>query len=225
MDFLKKTASRAQQTVSESLGSAQKSEFNSDTVALMARADEIRLNTTQLIHALENYIQPDPTQKVMDALTGDAPSKAQQLGASLKNFGDKLESWQHATAPAFQEGAKAYSAIGQSEKSMYASMSTTLAPLKAVLRNEVAVLDEERRRLTNIRLDMDTLKNKKAVEAEKIAEAEKGFADQQARVCELVRSLETKVSDYRQNLKALVVVDLAHYKQCVTALEALEKTL
>lgn len=53
MDLLKKAKNRVEQTVSESIGSASKTEYDAHFQALLAKADDIKTQTEKLLSAFE----------------------------------------------------------------------------------------------------------------------------------------------------------------------------
>jgi len=162
--------------------------------------------------------------KILEGLKSDAPTRAESVRNILSTYGFKLDDWKHEAGPAFKAGSNAYGVIGKSERDMCSLMGEkVVAPLKLLLNNEVKVLDAERKVLSNRRLDMDTLKNKKHPDAAELSRLENGFKEQQEKVRQLCHDLEKKVS--RAQLKALVDIDLAHYKTCVHALEELNTKL
>jgi len=232
MNAFKQTLNRAKQSVEEKFGDAIKTDFDAETHRLLTLADDLKSHTEKVLSAVQIYLQPDPTIRVLPGLTQEGMNKPEQLGQEMTAFGNKLGG-SHNYGSAMLAAADAYNAIGSSERA-FLSLSQTayVVPLKRFLQEDCKLLDQERQTLSNRRLDMDALKNKvksskevNAATQQELDKAQKAFDEQIEKIKGMVHKIEEQLPELRKHLKNLVEKQIEHEATVQKALNELHKKL
>jgi endophilin-B len=231
MDMFTKTFDRAKQTVEEKFGDAAKTEFDPELQTLLQKTDDIKMYTEKMVGSLEIFLQPDPAIRILPGLTHEGLNKPEALGAEMGHLGAKLQGSPYGTA--LKAGEQAYSKIGASEREFLAAAHQQyMIPVKRFLNEDLKTLENERKLLSNRRLDMDCLKWKAAKNPDNSAvqqdmeKAQTGFTDQSNVVRELIKTkIEAQMPELQKALKALVAAKLEHMKKCQKLLEDFNKQL
>jgi len=233
MDLLKKAKNRVEQTVSESIGSATKTEYDAHFQALLAKADDIKTQTEKLLAAFEQYIQPDAATRLLPGFVGDGKNRAELVSQQMAVFIEQMSKWANKKHPEFDnvliQGQKTFNDLGRGEREYLMQVGVTfLEPVKRFLAADVKALENERKKLNTARVDMDSAKNKAAKNPEVKPEADRAtaaFNEQQETVKKLVDQVEDKLPELQKALKQYVAVHLQYLRSAQQALESFQEQL
>lgn len=209
MNVLKQTINRAKQTVTEQLGTAEKTELDPELTRLLHRAEEIKLATEKILSAVEAYIQPDPSQRLLPGMMVDGVNKPEAIGQEMSLLSTKLGA-EDPYGKVMIRGGETFHKLGQAEREfIQAAQAKYVTPMRRFLAEEVKLLDGDKRELNNKRLDMDALKGKghKGAEPE-LKAAEEAFNKSIESVRARVAAIDGKLVELQKFLKDLIEADL-----------------
>jgi len=233
MDLLKKASSRVQQSVSETIGSANKTEYDAHFVALLAKADDIKTHTEKLLAAFEQYIQPDAAIRLLPGFVGDGKNRAELVSMQMAGFIEQMSKWANKKHPEFDDvlvhGQKTFNELGKAERDYLMQCGVMfMEPVKKFLAADVRAMENERKKLNTARVDMDIAKNKASSNPDKKGEADRmtlAFNEQQEIVKKLVDQVEDKLPELQKALKLYVGAHLKYLQAQKTALESFQEQL
>lgn len=223
MDLLKKAKERTQQKLEETMGTASKTEYDPDFQLLMEKSDNIKVHTEKILAAIESYIQPDPSLKILPGFKHEGPTKSEKLGNEMASFGEAIKG--DSTAHAYAAGKEAFNEIGQADRKLYETVAQQyIGPIKDFLSADCKNVEEERKKLNTNRLDMDTLKGKYAHKPNdatlktKLDGAENEFKVQQEKVTEMIHAIEAQLPNIQKYLKSYIQAHLAFHQKAAEIL-------
>lgn len=169
---------RAVQYTGEALGTTEKTELEPDLEQLLAKADATKTYTDQIISQTEALLQPSPAARLEERLyehlewrSPPRPRCLEVLGDLMTNAGMELGS-NTPYGSALLKFGETQKQLGEAEKKFAQSTNIHfLTPLRSFTEGEYRVIQDERRTLTNKRLDLDIAKTRlrKAHEADREA--------------------------------------------------------
>lgn len=169
---------RAVQYTGEALGTTEKTELEPDLEQLLAKADATKTYTDQIISQTEALLQPSPTARLEERLyehlewrSPPRPRCLEVLGDLMTNAGIELGS-NTPYGSALVRFGETQKQLGDAEKKLAQSTNIHfLTPLRSFTEGEYNIIQDERRTLTNKRLDLDIAKTRlrKAHEADREA--------------------------------------------------------
>ncbi|XP_028251378.1 endophilin-B1-like [Parambassis ranga] len=169
---------RAVQYAGESLGQAEKTEFDPGLEALLARADATKTWTDQIIAQTEVLLQPSPGARLEDRLyerlewsVPPRPRAHELLGDEMTQAGLEIGS-NSPYGMALVRCGEAQKQLGEAERKFVQSTNIHfLTPLRSFTEGEYRAIQNEQKLLVNKRLDLDIAKTRlrKAHEAEREA--------------------------------------------------------
>lgn len=220
MNFLKKNVERAQQSVSESLGSANKTEYDPDVQAIIANVEDIRLHTSALLAALKTNVQPDPTHDLISAFKVDSLNPPESLAKVAEQYAVKMETGHAATAQALNTLAAAYKTVGTAQRAYNVkTRDETLHHLKEMLEVDIAQFAADKAALHNKRLDLDSAKNKKTPDEAELAKCKTEFMARQDKVRQLGRAIiEKNGNELKAYLAAYLQAEIEYHQTTATKL-------
>lgn len=234
MDLLKKASSRVQQSVSETIGSATKTEYDAHFQALLAKADDIKTQTEKLLAAFEQYIQPDAAVRLLPGFVGgDGKTRAELVSLQMAGFIEQMSKWANKKHPEFDDvlihGQQTFNELGRAEREYLMQCGVTfMEPVKKFLAADVKAMENERKKLNTARVDMDVAKNKAVSNPDKKGEADRmtlAFNEQQETVKRLVDQVEDKLPEVQKALKLYVGAHLKYLQTQQKALESFQERL
>ncbi|XP_072314202.1 endophilin-B1-like [Eucyclogobius newberryi] len=169
---------RAVQYTGETIGTAEKTELEPDLERLLAKADATKSYTDQIISQTEALLQPNPAARLEDRLyehlewqAPPRPRSLEVLGELMTNAGLELGSNTPYGSTLVRIG-ETQKQLGEAERKF--SQSTNihfLTPLRGFTEEQYRAMQDERKTLTNKRLDLDIAKTRlrKAHEADREA--------------------------------------------------------
>lgn len=162
----------------ESLGQAEKTDFDPGLEGLLARADTTKTWTDQIISQVEVLLQPSPGARLEDRLyehlewsAPPRPRANELLGDEMIQGGMEIGS-NTPYGTALMRCGEAQKHIGEAERKFVQSTQIHfLNPLRGFTEGEYRGIQNERKMLVNKRLDLDIAKSrvKKAHEADREA--------------------------------------------------------
>jgi len=172
---------RAVQSAEESLGKAEKTEYDPEFLKLVAFVEAVELWSDKILKSVETVLQPNPGYRMEDFMYEKVDGKkkerlspADDLSKNLKEASLALaadSSCNSSYAAAMQKFGEAEESLGQAERIfVQSSFSAILEPLKGLLDKDIKTVHKERKELESRRLDLDIAKGKAkkaAAEAEK----------------------------------------------------------
>ncbi|CAN9502465.1 unnamed protein product [Ophioblennius macclurei] len=169
---------RAVQYTEESLGQADRTDFDPGLEGLLARADATKTWTEQIISQTEVLLQPSPGARLEDRLYGHLewsapprPRATELLGDQMTQAGLEIGS-NTPYGTALLRCGEAQKHLGEAERKFAQSTQIHfLNPLRGFTEGEYRAMQNERKMLVNKRLDLDIAKSrvKKAYEADREA--------------------------------------------------------
>lgn len=169
---------RAVQYTGEALGAAEKTELEPDLEQLLAKADATKTYTDQIISQTEALLQPSTAARLEDRLyehlewrCPPRPRCLEVLGDLMTSAGLELGS-NTPYGSALVKCGETQKQLGEAEKKFAQSTNIHfLTPLRGFTEGEYRAIQDERRTLTNKRLDLDIAKTRlrKAHEADREA--------------------------------------------------------
>ncbi|XP_078145758.1 uncharacterized protein LOC139921980 [Centroberyx gerrardi] len=166
---------RAVQYTGETLGQAERTEFNGGLEELLARAESTKTWTEQIISQTEVLLQPSPGARLEDRLYERLDWSAPPRPRAHEVLGDHMSQAGLEMGPNTPYGnallrcGEAQKQIGEAERKFVQSTNIHfLTPLRSFTEGEYRVIQDERRMLLNKRLDLDIAKTRlrKAHEAD-----------------------------------------------------------
>jgi len=161
MNVLKQSMNRAKQTFDEKVGGAAKTELDPELQKQLSRIDLFKTHVEKILYTVECFLQPDPVQRNLPGLMEDTANKAEAVGEEMSSLAQKLG----ATDPfgsVMQNGASAFDKLCKEMRRMLTEAEKrSLAGIRTFLK-DIKALNDQRRSLENLRLDMDALKAKTA---------------------------------------------------------------
>lgn len=231
MKAFKTTLNRAKQTLDEQFGDAQKTELDVETTRLLQKSDDIKLSTEKILTAMEMYLQPDPTVRILPGLSIDALNKGEVVGQEMTQLGTKL-GMNEPYGVAMLATGDAYTNLGRNDRDFLKSANDVyVAPMRKFMKEDLALLDQERKVLNNKRLDMDSLRDK-ATKAgatpaaqQEFANAENLFKDQLEKLKIVIAKIESRLPELKAYLKELIQRQIDYYGKCQQILQAVQTKL
>lgn len=169
---------RAVQYTGEALGTTEKTDLEPDLEQLLAKADATKTHTDQIISQTETLLQPSTAARLEERLyehlewrPPPRPRCLEVLGDLMTNAGLELGS-NTPYGSALVKCGETQKQLGEAEKKFAQSTNIHfLTPLRTFAEGEYRAIQEERRALTNKRLDLDIAKTRlrKAHEADREA--------------------------------------------------------
>ncbi|XP_029973565.1 endophilin-B1-like [Salarias fasciatus] len=169
---------RAVQYTEESLGQAERTDFDPGLEGLLARADATKTWTDQIISQTEVLLQPSPGARLEDRLyehlewsAPPRPRANELLGDQMIQAGLEIGS-NTPYGTALLRCGEAQKHVGEAERKFVQSTQIHfLNPLRGFTEGEYRAVQNERKMLVNKRLDLDIAKSrlKKAHEADREA--------------------------------------------------------
>ncbi|XP_055087018.1 endophilin-B1-like isoform X2 [Periophthalmus magnuspinnatus] len=169
---------RAVQYTGETFGAAEKTELEPDIERLLAKADATKTCTDQIISQTEALLQPNPAARLEDRLyehlewrPPPRPRSLEVLGEIMTSAGLELGS-NTPYGSALVKFGETQKQLGEAERKFAHSTNIHfIIPLRSFTEGEYRTLQDERRTLTNKRLDLDIAKTRlrKAHEADREA--------------------------------------------------------
>lgn len=160
MNVLKQTINRAKQTVNEQFGTAERTELDPELNRLIQRTEEIKTASERILSAVEAYIQPDPSQRLLPGMMQDGLNKPEAVGQDMSLLGTKLGA-EDPYGKVMIRGGESFHKLGQAEREfLQAAQAKFITPMRRFLAEEVKLLEADKRELNNKRLDMDAMKGK-----------------------------------------------------------------
>lgn len=169
---------RAVQYTGETFGTAEKTDLEPDLEELFAKADATKTFTDEIITQTEALLQPNPAARLEDRLyeqlewrAPPRPRTLEVLGDLMTNAGLELGS-NTPYGSALVKFGETQKQLGETERKFAQSTNIHfLTPLRSFNESEYRVIQDERRTLTNKRLDLDIAKTRvrKAHEADREA--------------------------------------------------------
>ncbi|CAL8290122.1 unnamed protein product [Gadus morhua 'NCC'] len=166
---------RAVQYTGETLGQAERTEFDANLEGLLALAETTKAWTDLIIAQTEVLLQPNPADRLEDRLYERLDWSALPRPRALELLGDTMTQAGVEVGPSTPYGTslvrcgEAQKHMGEAERQFVQSVHIHfLSPLRSFSEGEYRALQYERRMLVNKRLDLDIAKTRlrKAHEAE-----------------------------------------------------------
>jgi endophilin-B len=231
MKAFKTTLNRAKQTLDEQFGDAQKTELDAETTRLLQKAEDIKVSTEKILAAMEMYLQPDPTVRILPGLSIDALNKGEVVGQEMTQLGTKL-GMNEPYGVAMLAAGDAFTNLGRHDREfLKAANDVYVAPMRKFMQEDLKLLDQERKTLNNKRLDMDSLRDKatKAGAApaaqQEFAKAQEVFNDQLAKLKGVITKIESRLPELKTYLKELVQRQLEYLNKQQQTLTAVQTKL
>jgi len=231
MKALKTTLNRAKQTVDEQFGNAQKTELDTETTRLLAKSDDIKVSTEKILAAMEMYLQPDPTIRILPGLSIDGLNKGEVVGQEMTQLGTKL-GMNEPYGVAMLSAGEAYTNLGRHEREfLKAANDVYVAPMRKFMQDDLKLLDQERKMLNNKRLDMDSLRDKAtkagapAAAQQEFAKAQEVFNEQLVKLKTVISRVESRLPELKSYLKELVQKHMDYLTKCQQTLSTVHNKL
>uniref|UniRef100_A0A915IFX7 BAR domain-containing protein n=1 Tax=Romanomermis culicivorax TaxID=13658 RepID=A0A915IFX7_ROMCU len=216
--MFKKNLDRFKQTIAEKFG-GDKTEYDAETTRILSRFDALKSHAQNLLSSVDVFYNlSNPTQQILLALasnvqttvanhtsTEKTPSnEMEKLGLEMTNFVQKFGNKDPYGALLSNLG-RMYTSLGKEQRACWKNAKDIACePVRQFLRENFVLADQERKVLSDRRLDMDALKNKirssqkPAVEfKDELAVLEQAFNDQQMKTKEILTKLD---SDFQEIL-------------------------
>jgi len=224
----KKQINKANQFVSEKMGSAEGTKMEDEFLDLERKTDTMTNLVTQLLSKTKEYLQPNPTVRAkiymhMAAQGSKYPQPEGALGDIMLKAGHDLDPQLSDYASALLDVGSAMIEIADTKDVMDAQVHESfLMPLHELDEKQLKEIAGHRKKLQGRRLDYDCKKrkgNKIAVEEVKMAQYK--FEESKA-ICqqEMTQLLGNEVERIHQ-LSQLVCAMLEHHKKSADTLERL----
>ena len=224
----KKQINKANQFVSEKMGSAEGTKMEDEFVDLELKTDVMTNLVTQLLSKTKEYLQPNPTVRAkiymhMAAQGSKYPQPEGALGDVMLKAGHDLDPQLSDYASALLDVGSALIEIADVKDTMDAQVHENfLMPLHELDEKQLKEIAGHRKKLQGRRLDYDCKKrkgNKIAVEEVKMAQYK--FEESKA-ICkqEMTQLMGNEVERIHQ-LSQLVCAMLEHHKRSADTLERL----
>uniref|UniRef100_A0A8C5CTM6 BAR domain-containing protein n=1 Tax=Gadus morhua TaxID=8049 RepID=A0A8C5CTM6_GADMO len=230
---------RAVQYTGETLGQAERTEFDANLEGLLALAETTKAWTDLIIAQTEVLLQPNPADRLEDRLYERLDWSALPRPRALELLGDTMTQAGVEVGPSTPYGTslvrcgEAQKHMGEAERQFVQSVHIHfLSPLRSFSEGEYRALQYERRMLVNKRLDLDIAKTRlrKAHEAEAEAEMElricQSLFDRQAEMTrQLLEGISTTHVYQMRSLTDFVDAQAAYYAQCNQHTQDMHKEL
>ena len=224
----KKQINKANQFVSEKMGSAEGTKMEDEFVDLERKTDVMTNLVTQLLSKTKEYLQPNPTVRAkiymhMAAQGAKYPQPEGALGDIMLKAGHDLDPQLSDYASALLDVGSALIEVADTRDSLDAQVHENfLMPLHELDEKQLKEIAQHRKKLQGRRLDYDCKKrkgNKIAVEEVKMAQYK--FEESKA-ICqqEMTLLMGNEVERIHQ-LSQLVCAMLEHHKKSADTLERL----
>ncbi|KAL9988649.1 hypothetical protein ACROYT_G003118 [Oculina patagonica] len=224
----KKQINKANQFVSEKMGSAEGTKMEDEFVDLERKTDVMTNLVTQLLSKTKEYLQPNPAVRAkiymhMAQQGAKYPQPEGVLGDIMLKAGHDLDPQLSDYASALLDVGSALIEVGDTRDSLDAQVHESfLMPLHELDEKQLKEIAQHRKKLQGRRLDYDCKKrkgNKIAVEEVKMAQYK--FEESKA-ICqqEMVQLMGNEVERIHQ-LSQLVCAMLEHHKKSADTLERL----
>lgn len=224
----KKQINKANQFVSEKMGSAEGTKMEDEFVDLERKTDVMTNLVTQLLSKTKDYLQPNPTVRAkiymhMAAQGSKYPQTEGALGDIMLKAGHDLDPQLSDYASALLDVGSALIEVADAKDVMDEQVHENfLLPLHELDEKQLKEIAGHRKKLQGRRLDYDCKKrkgNKIAVEEVKMAQYK--FEESKA-ICqqEMVKLMGNEVERIHQ-LSQLVCAMLEHHKKSADTLERL----
>ncbi|CAL8285462.1 unnamed protein product [Lota lota] len=158
---------RAVQYTGETLGQAERTEFDANLEGLLALAESTKTWTDQIISQTEVLLQPNPADRLEDRLYERLDWSALPRPRAQELLGDTMTQAGLEVGPNTPYGTslvrcgEAQKHMGQAERKFAQSCHIHfLSPLRSFSEGEYRALQYERRMLVNKRLDLDIAKTR-----------------------------------------------------------------
>lgn len=224
----KKQINKANQFVSEKMGSAEGTKMEDEFVDLERKTDVMTNLVTQLLSKTKEYLQPNPTVRAkiymhMAAQGSKYPQTEGALGDVMLRAGHDLDPQLSDYASALLDVGSALIEVADTKDAMdYQVHENFLLPLHELDEKQLKEIAGHRKKLQGRRLDYDCKKrkgNKIAVEEVKMAQYK---FEESKEICqqEMVKLMGNEVERIHQ-LSQLVCAMLENHKKSADTLERL----
>lgn len=224
----KKQINKANQFVSEKMGSAEGTKMEDDFVELERKTDVMTNLVTHLLSKTKEYLQPNPTVRAkiymhMAAQGAKYPQPEGALGDIMLKSGHDLNPQISDYASALLDVGSALIEVADARDVMDAQVHENfLMPLHELDEKQLKELAQHRKKLQGRRLDFDCKKRKgNKISVEEVKMAQYKFEESKA-ICqqEMTLLMGNEVERIHQ-LSQLVCAMLEHHKKSADTLERL----
>ena len=224
----KKQINKANQFVSEKMGSAEGTKMEDEFVDLERKTDVMTNLVTQLLGKTKEYLQPNPTLRAkiymhMAAQGAKYPQTEGALGDIMLKAGHELDPQLSDYASALLDVGSSLIEVGDTRDTLDAQVHENfLMPLNELDEKQLKEIAQHRKKLQGRRLDFDCKKRKGSkIAVEEVKMAQYKFEESKA-ICqqEMVLLMGNEVERIHQ-LSQLVCAMLEHHKKSADTLERL----
>lgn len=224
----KKQINKANQFVSERMGSAEGTKMEDEFVDLERKTDVMTNLVTQLLSKTKEYLQPNPTVRAkiymhMAAQGSKYPQPEGALGDIMLKAGHDLDPQLSDYASALLDVGSAMIEVADAKDVMDAQVHENfLLPLHELDEKQLKEIAGHRKKLQGRRLDFDCKKRKgNKISVEEVKMAQYKFEESKA-ICqqEMTQLMGNEVERIHQ-LSQLVCAMLEHHKKSADTLERL----
>ncbi|ESO00997.1 hypothetical protein HELRODRAFT_112842 [Helobdella robusta] len=251
MNFAKLTSgagtliNKARQMTSETLGYAEVTEYDPNLVALITKADKIKVWTERIIKEAEAFLQPNQAARVEDYLSEKLQAQKSNRPTEYESFAQVLLEASIDLGDTTPYGATlnkfgaAQTKIAEEFKNFtQKAREDFVKPMKNFLDVNMAYALKEKKNLEDLRLKLDIVKSKMkkltssgkepdpndlAKVEDELKVAQTAFDEQSAATTQVMENLASLQADHIIYVKAFVTSQRKFYDDCSAALKNLDQ--